>query len=288
MAQEQPTGQRTALSPLATALVRRRQRPRRSAVVSALLLHVLLVVAFWAGGRRLSAEIPEFRVYRVNLVSPPPQVQGEPQPVVESPQIITPPPAEAVAPTPAPVTPPAQQPVRTPPPQQPPPRPAQQTPPPAQTPPRTPPAQTPPAQTPPVRTPPAQTPPPAATPPVRQPTPTTGNNPQPVQVGGDGVNVRQDGQDFPFPAYLNNVVQQIHNHFRWSGAPNLETQVTFYILRDGSVGGIQVTRRSGNLSFDLEATGAIEQVAARGRFGALPDGWQQDRLWVSFRFLPPR
>lgn len=264
---ERPAGVHTALTPLAAALVRRRPRPRRGAVVSAVVLHVLLVALFWAGGRRLSAELPEFRAYRVHLVSPPPQAAGEPQPTVETPQIITPPPAEPPALTP-PVVEPTPAPVR----------PAEQ--------PRTPPV-TPPAATPPARTPPA-TPPRTETPPVRQPTPTTGNNPQPVQVGGDGVNVRQDGMEFPFPAYLNNVVQQIHNHFRWSGAANLEAQVTFYILRDGAVGGIEVTRRSGNLGFDLEATGAIEQVAARGRFGALPDGWQPDRLWVSFRFLPPR
>jgi outer membrane biosynthesis protein TonB len=265
MAEQRPAGSRAALAPLAAALKRRRQRPRRSAVFAAFALHVALVLLFWAGGRRLAAEMPEFRAYRVNLVSPPPQQAGEPEPVIETPQIVAPPPAETPLPQVEP-TPPAPQP-------RPAPEPAQQ---PRQTPP------TPTQQAPPTPTPPTERPP------VREPTPTRGNNPQPVQVGGDGVNVRQDGMEFPYPDYLNNVVLQIHNHFRWSGASNLEAQVTFYILRDGAVGGLEVTRRSGNLAFDLEAAGAIEQVAARGRFGALPAGWQQDRLWVSFRFLPPR
>jgi periplasmic protein TonB len=122
----------------------------------------------------------------------------------------------------------------------------------------------------------------------QQAAPAQGNNPQPVAVGGDGINVQMDGADFPFPAYLENVIVQINRHFRWSGAPNLETQVHFYILRDGSVGGMRVMRASGNVRFDLEATGAVEQAGRRGAFGPLPDGWQQDRLWVSFRFLPPR
>jgi periplasmic protein TonB len=272
-AQRQDEPGRSGLSQLAGALNRRGHRPKRSSIGASIALHVAVVALLVAGGQRLRADTPEFRAYRVNLVSPPPQVEGERQPVIETQQIIAPPAAEQPAPTPrqqpAQQTPPRPQPA-----EQSPPRPAQQTPP-AQQPPAPRPTQTPPPR-------------PTETPPVRQPAPTAGNNPRPVQVGGDGINVRQEGLDFPYPEYLANVVRQIHDHFRWSGAGNLEAQVNFFILRDGTVGGIEIQRASGNLRFDLQATSAIEQVGQRGRFGALPSGWQQDRLWVSFRFLPPQ
>jgi periplasmic protein TonB len=257
----------TALTPLARALSRPRARPRGGAVLGSIALHATLVAAFWISGRQLAERMPEFRVYRVNIVSPPPQVQGDPTPAVQAPEPVpeVPPPAAEPPPPPPRIETPR------PPPQQAPPQ--QQQPPPAETRSQT---QTPPRE------------PPRETPPPRESTPARGNNPQPVEVAGDGINVQMEGAEFPFPGYLENVISQIHRHFRWSGAPNLEAQVHFYILTDGSVGGIRVIRPSGNVRFDLEATSAVEQAGRRGAFGPLPDGWQQDRLWVSFRFLPPR
>lgn len=231
--------------------------------MASLLLHATLLGGFWYSSRHIAERLPEFRVYRVNIVSLPPQVQGDPAPAVPVPADPEPPVA-AAEPPPAPPPPPVEAPRPTPP----------QPTPPQPTPER----QPPPRQTPPDQA--AQRPQPAA--------PAQGNNPQPVTVGGDGVNVQMEGADFPFPAYLENVIIQINRHFRWSGAANLEAQVHFYILRDGSVGGMRVARSSGNVRFDLEATSAVEQAGRRGAFGPLPDGWQQDRLWVSFRFLPPR
>jgi periplasmic protein TonB len=261
----QPIGHRgtgsAALRPLVRSLQRRRARPRYAAVAASLTLHAALLGAFWYSGRQLAERLPEFRVYRVNLVSPPPQVQGDPAPAVAaSPEA---PPAPEPAPVETPPPPPVAQPTPTPTPT-PTPQPAEPRPQPQPAP----------------REPRAEQPQPAA--------PAQGNNPQPVTVGGDGINVRMDGADFPFPGYLENVIVQINRHFRWSGAPNLEAHVHFYILRDGSVGGMRVIRPSGNVRFDLEATSAVEQAGRRGAFGRLPDGWQQDRLWVSFRFLPPR
>lgn len=241
-----------AVSPLARALSRQTARPRRPAVLGSIALHLLLVAAFWVSSRQLAERLPEFRVYRVNIVSPPPQALGDPSPVVQAPPAPQP---RIETPRPQPQPPPVQ---------------------PAQPQPAEPRPQTPPREAPREAAPPRET------------TPATGNNPQPVAVGGDGINVQMDGADFPFPGYLENVIMQIHRHFRWSGAANLEATVHFYILRDGSAGGIRVMRSSGNVRFDLEATGAVEQAGRRGAFGPLPDGWQQDRLWVSFRFLPPR
>ena len=53
------------------------------------------------------------------------------------------------------------------------------------------------------------------------------------------------------------------------------------------VGGLRLDDGSGNFNFDLEAMGAVEQAGRRAAFGPLPEGWQGDRLWVRFTFLPP-
>jgi periplasmic protein TonB len=247
------TGNDSALAPLVLALVRRRQRPKWQAVGGSVLLHIALLGVLWYSGRQLAERLPEFRVYRVNLVSPPPQLAAaEPTPATAPPSIVE------SQPDPPPAT---LQPQPQPQPEPPPPRPATET----------------------------QRP---TTPPAGERAadraPAQGNNAEPVQVGGDGVNVQLDGAAFPFPEYLQNVILQINRHFRWSGAANLDAQVQFYILRDGSVGGIRIGRGSGDVRFDLEATSAIEQAGRRGAFGPLPRGWEPDRLWVSFRFLPPR
>jgi TonB family protein len=62
----------------------------------------------------------------------------------------------------------------------------------------------------------------------------------------------------------------------------------FYILRDGAVGGIQVVRGSGNFAFNAQAMAAVEQAGRARAFGPLPDGWQRDRLHISYTFYPPR
>jgi len=62
----------------------------------------------------------------------------------------------------------------------------------------------------------------------------------------------------------------------------------FYINRDGSAGGIDVTRKSGNFRFDLQVHEAVEQAGRARAFGPLPDDWQGNRLYIMNTFAPER
>lgn len=233
-------------------LKRHRAKPPTRALIASLVLHAFVVAAFWVAGLDLSPE-PEFIQYRVSLVSPPPQEAGEPEPaaVPETPVIAEPEPEpEPPAPEPEPEEP----------------EPAPPEPDPA---PPTPPTATP-------------------TPEEEEPEPVKGPDPKPTETGGENLNIQRDGEEFLFPEYQANIIRQLNQAFRWSGSPNLEAEVVFYIQRDGSVGGIRIVRKSGNFQFDLNAHEAVDAVGRTGRFGPLPDGWQQDRLWVSFTFEPQK
>ena len=127
---------------------------------------------------------------------------------------------------------------------------------------------------------------PAAAP--KKPAPTAGKNPKPNSPGGDGLNVLMEGEEFPFPEYLENVIRQVDRYFRPLGEGNLETEVGFYIRRDGSVSGLRIQKRSGNTLFDIKAVEAVEQAAKRGLLGALPKEYPRDSLGILFKFVPPR
>jgi protein TonB len=99
--------------------------------------------------------------------------------------------------------------------------------------------------------------------------------------------VSTPGLAFPFPEYLRNIVQEVYR--RWDrplGNSALRAEVSFLVLRDGSVHEIKMSRPSGNFSFDLAAQGAIEAAGAAHAFGPLPDGYEADVLPVSFYFSP--
>jgi protein TonB len=125
-------------------------------------------------------------------------------------------------------------------------------------------------------------------PPVAQPprpdAPAAGGGPTGGR-GTDVANIRTQGIEFPYPAYLNNIVRQIALQFspRNPSAP-LRADVRFLIHRDGSVSDITVVTRSGVYAFDLDAQGAVE--AAARAFGPLPSGFQDDVLPVVFSFDP--
>jgi len=105
--------------------------------------------------------------------------------------------------------------------------------------------------------------------------------------GTDVATVRSDGIEFPFPGYLNNIVRQIALRFKpRNPAARLKAEVRFLIHRDGSVSGIEYIKRSGNFSFDLEASGAVEAASSARAFGPLPDGFPDDVLPVVFAFDP--
>lgn len=109
------------------------------------------------------------------------------------------------------------------------------------------------------------------------------------EVGGAGTDVatvRTEGIEFPFPGYLQNIVRQIALNFKPRNPGALKAEVFFMIRRDGSVTGFRFVTSSGNFAFDLEAQGAVE--AAKAAFGALPAGFTQDILPISFSFDPAR
>ena len=107
--------------------------------------------------------------------------------------------------------------------------------------------------------------------------------------GSDIANVDLKGKAFPYPEYLRNLVAQIYR--RWNRPPgnaSLTTEVSFVILRDGTVKDIERVSSSRSYSFDLEARGAIEAAALAKAFGPLPAGYPADYLQISFLFTPRR
>jgi outer membrane biosynthesis protein TonB len=104
-------------------------------------------------------------------------------------------------------------------------------------------------------------------------------------TGSDVTTIKTPGLEFPYPEYLRNIVNQVYRNWdRTEGRENSFAEVSFLILRDGSVRDIRFVTRSGNFSFDLGAQGAIEASGNSGAFGPLPDGWEADVLPVSFYF----
>ncbi len=106
-------------------------------------------------------------------------------------------------------------------------------------------------------------------------------------TGTDAVNIKTPGLQFAYPEYLRNIVAQVYRRWeRPGGNQSLRAEVSFFILRDGSVRDIRFVTPSGNFSFDLSAQGAIEGAGKVRAFGPLPDGYEADVLPVSFFFTP--
>lgn len=129
--------------------------------------------------------------------------------------------------------------------------------------------------------------PPTETKPATKTAPTAGGG----EAGGRGtdvVTVNTGGIDFPYPGYLENIVRQIALRFKPSTRGALSAEVFFIINRDGTVpsSSIRLVTRSGVYSFDAEAQGAVESAANTRSFGALPAGFTEAALPVTFRFDP--
>ena len=124
-------------------------------------------------------------------------------------------------------------------------------------------------------------PPPKTSAPV---TPAEGETPS---TGTDVATIKTPGLQFPFPEYLRNIVTQVYRNWdRESARQNNFAEISFLILRDGSVRDIRFVTRSGSFAFDLGAQGAVEAAGNARSFGPLPDGWDADVLPVSFYFKP--
>jgi protein TonB len=149
---------------------------------------------------------------------------------------------------------------------------------------------------PPPKPPPKKQPAPAPKPPPtetkREPPPKTAAPVAPVEgetpsTGTDVATIKTPGLQFPYPEYLRNIVTQVYRNWdRESAQQNSFAEISFLILRDGTVRDIRFVTRSGSFSFDLGAQGAIEAAGNAGSFGPLPDGWDADVLPVSFYFKP--
>lgn len=126
---------------------------------------------------------------------------------------------------------------------------------------------------------------PAAAPPAAKP---EAANPSQPARGNDVVNVHTEGVEFPYPAYLENVVRVIAQRFKPARNSTEKAEVIFVIRRDGSIvpNSLQFVTRSGNFAFDLEAQGAVEQAADTKAFGPLPADFADDVLPVVFSFDP--
>jgi periplasmic protein TonB len=115
-------------------------------------------------------------------------------------------------------------------------------------------------------------------------TPAPGETPS---TGSDVAAIKTPGLAFPYPEYLRNIVAQVYQRWdRGSAKQRNFAEISFLILRDGSVRDIHFVTRSGSFGFDLSAQGAIEAAGNNRAFGPLPDGWDADVLPVSFYFKP--
>lgn len=115
-------------------------------------------------------------------------------------------------------------------------------------------------------------------------TPAPGETPS---TGSDVATIKTPGLAFPYPEYLRNIVTQIYQRWdRGSAKQRSFAEISFLILRDGSVRDIHFVTRSGSFGFDLNAQGAVEAAGNSRAFGPLPDGWDADVLPVSFYFKP--
>jgi protein TonB len=218
-------------------------------VTMSAILHMGLVVAVVLAGRNDTRALPP--IYRVELVAAPrgPRAVGE---VIETPA----PPTETPAPTP---------------------RRAE-----AATKNAMPIKQTPPRRRPVTKA----TPTPAAkNTPTDAPGPKAGGGEEGGK-GADVASVRLEGVEFPYPAYLQNIVREIALRFKPRGGPALSADIAFMIRKDGTVAGIRFVKRSGAYLFDAEAMGAVESAARVKAFGPLPEGFSDDVLPVIFSFTP--
>ena len=107
--------------------------------------------------------------------------------------------------------------------------------------------------------------------------------------GADVTNLETPGFDFPYPAYLKNIVNQLIERFRPRvRTAGLSARVRFMIRRDGSIPieSVQLDQASPVFSFNQDALAAVEEAARARAFGPLPDGFREDVLPVFFRFDP--
>lgn len=106
---------------------------------------------------------------------------------------------------------------------------------------------------------------------ARSSVPATGRQPDPSSPGGEGLRVRSPGATCPDPAYCNNIVRQVQRYFRRPPESRSDrADVCFRILKNGGTDDIEVARLRGSLVFKLALMEAVEKAGQQRAFGALP------------------
>lgn len=99
--------------------------------------------------------------------------------------------------------------------------------------------------------------------------------------GGTGTGGYLDVANFCCPDYLVIMLQVIQNNWTARQEVGGETLVTFTILRDGRITGIELERSSGYAALDLTAQRALFLTQ---RVPPLPSAFRDDHLTVHLRF----
>ena len=230
---------------------RRREKIGKGPVLGSIGIHFsAILLTWWASAT--AAEIPNFVVFEIELISPSAAELGE---------VIPLPSEELVIETPVEVMP----------------EPEEEVPPPVVE-----------EEAPPEEEPePEEVVAPPDPDPVDDPEPIRSPNPDPdIETPGEDLNVRMEGLRRDYPEYYNNILRQMQRCFRWRGDDDLRATVYFEINRDGSVAEVDILESSRSIAFDIEAMGAAECAGSRDRLGPLPQALPFDRLPVVFYFEP--
>lgn len=122
----------------------------------------------------------------------------------------------------------------------------------------------------------------AATPSLPAPAPpATGAPAIDIPIGGSGV-TGLEGGDFPYALYITGMQRRIGaNWVRPQITPGASAVVYFRILRNGTIDEADVTRSSGNQTFDRAALSA---VLSSNKLNPLPPGYSGNWLGVHLTF----
>ena len=230
---------------------RRREKIGKGPVLGSIGIHFsAILLTWWASAT--AAEIPNFVVFEIELISPSAAELGE---------VIPLPSEELVIETPVEVMP----------------EPEEEVPPPVVE-----------EEAPPEEEPePEEVVAPPDPDPVDDPEPIQSPNPDPdIETPGEDLNVRMEGLRRDYPEYYNNIIRQMQRCFRWRGQEGLRATIYFVIDRDGTVSEVDILESSRNVRFDIEAMGAAECAGSRDRLGPLPDALPLDRLPILFKIDP--
>lgn len=131
-----------------------------------------------------------------------------------------------------------------------------------------------------------------ASPPVEQNTPPRDTTPKRTNVGGTGgaeesgvafelSSKQQDmNVDVEFAEYYRQVLNEVGRRWTKGGLEGGTANVTFEILRDGSIQHVEISESSGRSHLD----GPAKRAVLSARFPPLPQGYRDDKLIFTIIF----